>query len=45
MIRSKTVGRWRLDLLIGGDGKLELLDFKASPCPKDSLELIAAYER
>ncbi len=35
----------KVDLLLGGDGKLELLDFKASPRPKDSPELIAAYER
>ncbi|MBS3783504.1 MAG: ATP-dependent helicase [Anaerolineae bacterium] len=34
-----------VDLLLGGDGKLELLDFKTSPRPKDSPELIAAYER
>jgi DNA helicase-2/ATP-dependent DNA helicase PcrA len=35
----------RVDLLLGGDGKLELLDFKTSPRPKDSPALIAAYER
>ena len=35
----------KVDLLMGGDGKLELLDFKTSPRPKDSPELIAAYER
>ncbi len=35
----------KVDLLPGGDGKLELLDFKTSPRPKDSPELIAAYER
>ena len=35
----------KVDLLLGGDGKLELLDFKTSPRPKDSPELIAAYER
>ena len=35
----------KVDLLIGGDGKLELLDFKTSPRPTDSPELIAAYER
>ena len=35
----------KVDLLIGGDGKLELLDFKTSPRPKDSPELIVAYER
>ncbi len=35
----------KVDLLLGGDGKLELLDFKTSPRPKDSAELIAAYER
>jgi DNA helicase-2/ATP-dependent DNA helicase PcrA len=35
----------KVDLLLGSDGKLELLDFKTSPRPKDSPELIAAYER
>jgi DNA helicase-2/ATP-dependent DNA helicase PcrA len=35
----------KVDLLMGGDGSLELLDFKTSPRPKDSPELIAAYER
>lgn len=35
----------KVDLLLGGDGKLELLDFKTSQRPKESLELIAAYER
>ena len=35
----------KVDLLLGGDGKLELLDFKTSPRPKGSPELIAAYER
>lgn len=35
----------KVDLMLGGDGKLELLDFKTSPRPKDSPELIAAYER
>jgi DNA helicase-2/ATP-dependent DNA helicase PcrA len=35
----------KVDLLLGGDGKLELLDFKTSPRPIDSPELIAAYER
>lgn len=35
----------KVDLLLGGDGKLELLDFKTSPRPSDSPELIAAYER
>jgi DNA helicase-2/ATP-dependent DNA helicase PcrA len=35
----------KVDLLIGGDGKLELLDFKTSPRPKECPELIAAYER
>ena len=35
----------KVDLLLGGDGKLELLDFKTSPRPKDTPELIAAYER
>lgn len=35
----------KVDLLLGGDGKLELLDFKTSPRPKESPELIVAYER
>ncbi len=35
----------KVDLLLGGDGKLELLDFKTSPRPKDNPVLIAAYER
>ncbi|MGQ9588620.1 MAG: RecB family exonuclease, partial [Thermoplasmata archaeon] len=35
----------KVDLLMGGDGKLEMLDFKTSPRPKDTPELIAAYER
>ena len=35
----------KVDLLLGGDGKLELLDFKTSPRPTDSPELLAAYER
>ena len=35
----------KVDLLMGGDGKLELLDFKTTPRPMDSPELIAAYER
>lgn len=34
----------KVDLLMGGDGKLELLDFKTSPRPKESPELITAYE-
>lgn len=35
----------KVDLLLGGDGKFELLDFKTTPRPTDSPELIAAYER
>ncbi len=35
----------KVDLLLGGDGKLELLDFKTSPRPKDSPALLEAYER
>ena len=35
----------KVDLLLGGDGRLELLDFKTSPRPKESPDLIAAYER
>jgi DNA helicase-2/ATP-dependent DNA helicase PcrA len=35
----------KVDLLLGGDGKLELLDFKTSPRPTESPELLTAYER
>jgi DNA helicase-2/ATP-dependent DNA helicase PcrA len=35
----------KVDLLLGGDGKLELLDFKTSPRPTNSPELLDAYER
>lgn len=35
----------KVDLLMGADGKLELLDFKTSPKPVDSPELLTAYER
>lgn len=35
----------KVDLLLGSDGKLELLDFKTSPRPNNSPKLIAAYER
>ena len=35
----------KVDLLLGGDGKLELLDFKTSPRPKSCPALIAACER
>jgi DNA helicase-2/ATP-dependent DNA helicase PcrA len=35
----------KVDLLLGGDGKLELLDFKSSARPRNSPDLIAAYER
>lgn len=35
----------KVDLLMGGDGKLELLDFKASPRPRGNPDLIEAYER
>jgi DNA helicase-2/ATP-dependent DNA helicase PcrA len=35
----------KIDLLLGGDGKLELLDFKTSPRPTGSPDLIEAYER
>ena len=35
----------KVDVLIGGDGKLEILDFKTSPKPVESPELIASYER
>ncbi len=35
----------KVDLLLGGDGRFELLDFKTSPRPTHSPDLIAAYER
>lgn len=35
----------KVDLLMGGDGKLEILDFKSTERPEDSPELLAAYER
>ncbi|MCS7056190.1 MAG: ATP-dependent helicase [Thermoflexales bacterium] len=35
----------KVDLLMGDDRQLELLDFKTSPRPKDSPALLAAYER
>lgn len=35
----------KVDLLMGGDGLLELLDFKTSPKPKNAPELLASYER
>ena len=35
----------KVDLLLGGDGKLELLDFKTSPRPQNSPALLDAYER
>jgi DNA helicase-2/ATP-dependent DNA helicase PcrA len=35
----------KVDLLIGGDGKLELLDFKTSPRPDGAPELMETYER
>ncbi|MGO8670539.1 MAG: ATP-dependent helicase [Capsulimonadaceae bacterium] len=35
----------KVDLLMGGDGKLELLDFKTSPRPIGSPALLQAYER
>ncbi|MHB8800281.1 MAG: ATP-dependent DNA helicase [Thermoanaerobaculia bacterium] len=34
----------KVDLLLGGDGKLELLDFKTSPRPVGSPFLLRAYE-
>jgi DNA helicase-2/ATP-dependent DNA helicase PcrA len=34
----------KVDLLMGGDGRLELLDFKTSPRPVDSPELLETYE-
>lgn len=35
----------KVDLLLGSDGKLALLDFKTSPRPSNSPELLDAYER
>ncbi|MBI3798985.1 MAG: ATP-dependent helicase [Deltaproteobacteria bacterium] len=35
----------KIDLLMGGDGKLELLDFKTAERPVNSPQLLAAYER
>ena len=35
----------KVDLLMGGDGLLELLDFKTSPRPTGSPELLARYEQ
>jgi DNA helicase-2/ATP-dependent DNA helicase PcrA len=35
----------KVDLLMGGDGRLELLDFKTSPKPTDSPKLMQTYER
>lgn len=35
----------KIDLLMGGDGKLEILDFKASERPTQSPALLEAYER
>jgi DNA helicase-2/ATP-dependent DNA helicase PcrA len=34
----------KVDLLLGGDGKLELLDFKTSPRPMESQPLLKSYE-
>ena len=35
----------KIDLLLGSDDRLELLDFKTSPKPVNSPELLATYER
>ena len=35
----------KVDLLLGRDGRLELLDFKTGPRPSNAPELLAAYER
>jgi DNA helicase-2/ATP-dependent DNA helicase PcrA len=35
----------KVDLMMGTEGRLELLDFKTSPKPSNSPELIACYER
>jgi len=34
----------KVDLLMGDDGQLEVLDFKTSPRPKESLDLLTSYE-
>jgi hypothetical protein len=34
----------KVDLLMGADGKIEVLDFKTSERPMDSPELLAAYD-
>jgi DNA helicase-2/ATP-dependent DNA helicase PcrA len=33
----------KVDLLLGGDGKLELLDFKSQPRPSENDERIPSY--
>lgn len=35
----------KVDLLLGGDGKLELLDFKSSARPPDDARVLAGYQR
>jgi len=35
----------KVDLLLGGDGKLELLDFKTSPRPTDNPAILETYQR
>jgi DNA helicase-2/ATP-dependent DNA helicase PcrA len=35
----------KVDLLLGGDGKFEILDFKTAEKPTDSPELLSSYER
>jgi DNA helicase-2/ATP-dependent DNA helicase PcrA len=35
----------KVDLLLGGDGKFEILDFKTAEKPNNSPELLASYER
>jgi DNA helicase-2/ATP-dependent DNA helicase PcrA len=35
----------KVDLLLGGDGRLEVLDFKTSPKPRKSPKLFDTYER
>lgn len=37
--------RGKIDLLMGSDGRLELLDFKTSPRPADSDALLSSYRR
>jgi len=43
--KDKYILAGKVDLLLGGDGRLELLDFKTSPRPSGDSALLDAYER